>query len=275
MMDQDATETQSTTTQDDYRSEIEAALQNDTQRIGDVWRERRPDRKPEDIRVALELGTVGAVHINLGSIETLLECKVLSRAPTLVAQRARMLRNFVRRHGDLSAATKNRLELLAIQHQQIADDKGTALADAEQVATGEGSLKGPGIYVYTLEHYLNHPVDPTDDDESNPRTYLKVGVSEVDVEKRVKQQQTTTGLPEPILPLRRYVLAKEAETKYGPLEKRIHAHLNAADHNQNRRRGAGTEWFLTHLFFVDSTANLLGLRPAYEAAGYATQVEFD
>ena len=44
----------------------------------------------------------------------------------------------------------------------------------------------------------------------------------------------------------------------------MHVHLNAADHNQNRKRGAGKEWFLTHLKFIDSTAELLGLVVDYE-----------
>lgn len=43
----------------------------------------------------------------------------------------------------------------------------------------------------------------------------------------------------------------------------MHDHLNAADHNQNRKRGAGKEWFKTHLIFVDSTANLLGLEAGF------------
>ena len=38
--------------------------------------------------------------------------------------------------------------------------------------------------------------------------------------------------------------------------------LAAADHFRNSKRGsgAGTEWFLTHLKFLDSTAELLGLK---------------
>ncbi len=43
------------------------------------------------------------------------------------------------------------------------------------------------------------------------------------------------------------------------VEKKIHSHLEAADHFKNSERGAGTEWFLTHEKFLDSTAELLGL----------------
>ncbi len=48
----------------------------------------------------------------------------------------------------------------------------------------------------------------------------------------------------------------------------MHTHLNAADHNQNRSRGAGKEWFLTHLTFIDSTADLLAMEIKYEDEAY-------
>ena len=131
-----------------------------------------------------------------------------------------------------------------------------------------------GIYVYTLPHYLRYPVVPSDDDYGNPRTYLKVGSSKRDMAARVKQQ-STTAIPEPPVIVRMYTCPDRdiVET-----ERTIHRHLDAADHNPNRRAGAGKEWFLTHLRFVDSTADLLGLpveysHPDYEPAGNLTGSE--
>ena len=50
------------------------------------------------------------------------------------------------------------------------------------------------------------------------------------------------------------------DTYLKEVERIIHSHLNAAGHVRNSERGAGTEWFLTHLKFLDSTAELLGLK---------------
>ena len=36
--------------------------------------------------------------------------------------------------------------------------------------------------------------------------------------------------------------------------------LDAADHNPNREKGAGKEWFLTNLKFLDAIAVTLGLQ---------------
>ena len=259
-----------------YREEIEAASHQDTQRIGDVFREMSEHgESAEGIKDALGLATVGSVHSCLGAIDTLLKSSRLTSAPTLALQRARMLRNFARRHEQLSAETRDRLRDLATEHQGVAEDERALADEAERIesksAFGSGTL---GIYVYTLPHHMRFPVIDADSDESNPRTYLKVGMSRVDAKGRI-QQQVTTALPEPPLVLRRYVLREANKVDYGLVEDRMHRHLNAADHNQNRRRGAGKEWFLTHLTFIDSTAELLDLAIDYEDEDHPSSLRFE
>ncbi len=257
-----------------YLEEIKGALWQDTQRIGDVWRQMSEhDPRAEAIKDALGLATVGPVYIWLGAIDTLLKCSRLTRAPTLALQRARMLRSFSKRHEQqLSEETKFRLQNLASEHQRVAEDEKELAAEAERIETkGELASGTPGIYVYTLPHYMRFPVIDVDDDESNPRTYLKVGMSSVDAKGRI-QNQVTTALPEPPLVLRRYVLREASNADYKEVERRMHGHLNAADHNQNRRRGAGKEWFLTHLTFIDSTAELLDLVIDYQDEDYPSSL---
>ncbi len=251
-----------------YRKEIEDALNEDPQRIGDIWRLRsKHGENAEKIRADLHVKTVGTVHSSLGLIDTLLNCKRSTSAPTLALQRARALRSFAKRHEGLSPASKRTVEELATEHQRVADDEEALADETKQIAQKGGLSKGqPGIYVYTLPHYLRFPVSRADSDESNPRTYLKVGMSNVDAKGRVRQQ-ATTALPEPPRVLRRYVLQAN-NSDYGRVESRMHQHLNAADHNQNRQRGAGKEWFLTHLTFIDDTADLLGLTIEYEDEAY-------
>ena len=120
-----------------------------------------------------------------------------------------------------------------------------------------------GIYVYSYKHYLDFPVVPTSgDDDSKDRTYLKVGMSARDAFVRVKGQNTT-GMPEQPLLLRIY---NKDGVDLKDVEKVIHGHLDAADHNQVNRKGsgAGTEWYLTHLELLDSTASLLGLETKFK-----------
>ena len=245
-----------------YRDEIEAALSADNQRIGDVFRSRGDDtnKSAQNIADELGIGTVGSIYSVLNSIETLLQCRRLSGGPTYASQRASMLRSFSKRHAQvLSDTTRQRLLDLASEHDMAARDaEAIAEENAEIEREVEAGTQGaePGIYVYTYPHYMRFPVVSGDDDDTNPRTYLKVGMSETDMAQRIKAQ-ITTAMPEPPLILRMYSVSGG---DIGEIEARLHEHLNAADHNRLHVRGAGREWFLTHLRFIDSTASLLGLR---------------
>ena len=180
-----------------------------------------------------------------------------------------MLRSFVKRHANnLSLDTRQRLDDLATEHDQIAVDGEAIVRENEGLEQRSGAEVPSGlagIYVYTFPHYLRYPVVPSDEDDTNSRTYLKIGSSTTDMAARVKGQNTT-ALPERPIILRMYT-CPDGE-KIETVERRIHNHLSAADHNPNRSPGAGKEWFLTHLRFVDSTADLLGLKLKYSDPDY-------
>ena len=256
--------------QDGYRIEIENALMGDALRLGDVFRARDTDGNYDVHRIAddLGLGTAGPVYSNMGMIQTLLECRRLTDGPIRARRRARMLRSFAKRHANaLSLDTRQRLDELATEHDRIAVDEEAIVRENEGLEQRSGS-EAPsglaGIYVYTFPHYIKYPVVPTDEDDTNPRTYLKVGSSGTDMVARVKQQKTT-AIPEPPVILRMYTCPDGEIEK---TERKIHNHLAAADHNPNRSTGAGKEWFLTHLRFVDSTAELLGLKLEFSHPDY-------
>ena len=195
-----------------YEQEIEAILDIDQRRIGQVWREiQQHGRVAEKIRDALKLATVGTVTSCLGSIDTLRKCEQLTSAPTLASQRASMLRGFLKRHdANLTQATKDRLEDLVRKHDHASTDETEIAKESQELEEKDQGLREgtPGIYVYTLPHYMKHPVLPNDDADSDHRTYLKVGKSDRDAAKRMAQQ-STTALPEPIMVLRRYTKAKK------------------------------------------------------------------
>ena len=256
--------------QDSYRHEIENALTDDSQRLGDVFRARDTDGNYDVSRIAddLGLGTVSPVYSYMGSIQTLLECRRLTDGPIGARQRASMLRSFSRRHADtLSPSTRQRLDDLATEHDRIAVDEDAIVRENEDLEQRSGSevpSSLAGVYVFTYPHYLRYPVVPTEEDDTNPRTYLKIGSSGTDMAARVKHQNTT-AVPEPPIILRMFT-CPDGDTE--GVERKIHNHLSAADHNPNRSTGAGKEWFLTHLRFVDSTANLLGLKLAFSHPDY-------
>ena len=238
-----------------------------------MWRRSRQGMSVQETQEDLGLSTSGSVYSCKRLIETLVERKRLTDAPSVASQSDSGVRGFLQRHRkSLSRDTRDKLKRLAEEHQRVANNEAAAVEEAVEKERTSGLNKGePGIYVYSFPHYMRYPVMPPESDDSLGRTYLKVGMSAKDVKGRV-QRQITTALPEPPIVLRRYVVPV-GDPDYRKLEAKIHKHLNAADHSQNRRRGAGKEWFLTHLTFIDSTADLLAMKIAYEDEAYPADYE--
>lgn len=236
-----------------YLEEVEKVLSQDKTRLGDVWRHHQKGLNANEIAKELDVGTAGFVYNNRHFIKAIEEGKVPS-SPSIARQCASALRGFAKRHeASLSPETVKEIEKRAVKCDNHANDP--ALLERQTSAAEKEGV--PGIYVYTRPHYYLHPVAPADKADkkagANDRTYLKVGKSEKDAIKRVRAQQTT-ALPERLYILRVYTCSNGMDI--AEVEKKIHSHLEAADHFKNSERGAGTEWFLTHEKFLDSTADL-------------------
>ena len=253
-----------------YTEEIEAALLADERRLGEVFRAKKADdtKSAQSIADDLGIGTVGYIYNTLNSIETLILCRVVARSPTYAAQKAGMLRSFGRKHAKaLSETTSQKLLALAAEHDNVVKDEEAIVQENEEIKREleSGVQKDvPGIYVYTYPHYMKHPVLEAEDDDTKTRTYLKIGMSETGMLGRIKQQNTTS-MPEPPLVLRLYTVPEGDITE---IEAKIHRHLSAAEHGRVLMIGAGKEWFLTHLEFIDSTADLLGLQLHHAREAY-------
>ncbi|CAN0618214.1 protein of unknown function [Burkholderia multivorans] len=123
------------------------------------------------------------------------------------------------------------------------------LADTNK-ATQDAEAQGvPGIYVYTLPHYLKYRVDV-----ETGKTLLKVGHSSTDAIYRANSQGRLTALPEDPVLLRIYPTESSSDT-----EKLFHEWLRKADHYGVRSTRAGSEWFLTSTKFLDHIATSLRL----------------
>ena len=232
--------------------EIEAALDADDTLLGDIWRRTREGQSDDEIQTSR-----GASHPNFiwnyrRSARAFLGD--LPAAPSVALVAVRSLRSFLKR-------TAFSPEARAVLEERVASMEKTASAqEAIQVedrqareATATAEERGiPGIYVYSLPHYIRYPYD-----DASGRTLLKVGRADRNVVRRFREQTRTTALPEDPVLLRVYACeAADSNAK----ERLFHRLLEAADHDRSTARTGGTEWFLTSVRFLDEVASVLGLR---------------
>lgn len=258
----------------DFLQEIEFALQDDETRIGDVFRLQRDGKDPQETAEKLGLGAPNSVYAYRHYIQTLFEGRRITEGTIYAKHTATAIRGFLKRHDRiLSEENFKRLQELETEHSLFAtneDEVARENRQNERVTESNIPRGVAGVYVYTYPHYLKYPVLASEEDDTNSRTYLKIGKSDKDMADRINQQiadqrKNNTALPEPPIILRMYSCpdGNVLET-----EKRIQNHLNAVDHNQNHTPGAGREWFLTHVVAIDSTAELLGLETVHRYEDY-------
>jgi Meiotically up-regulated gene 113 len=231
------------------RIEIENAILKDEGTLGDIYRRAKAGENPEEIQVA----TTAYVLYQLKTARVLIDGTPLPTAPSVAGRTAQALRRILKEN-EFSPQTRVELERrLAIletrasdRHAKAVEDKQAlqATADAEEHAV-------PGVYVYSLPHYLRHPYD-----EASGRTLMKVGRADRNVIKRFRDQTRTTALPEDPVLLRVYPCNEDGSTD---LEGKFHRLLEAADHDRSKARTGGTEWFLTSVKFLDEIAAILKL----------------
>lgn len=232
------------------KAEAEAILAADESRLGETFRADRKGLSPAE--QAEKAGTQhhNFVYNNRVIISALVDGDV-PNAPSLALAAARRLRTLLKRD-DLSPELRTDWVTLEEQLSLRAEDSTAAKVEDAKMAKASvdaESAKIPGIYVYTLPHYLRYPVDP-----STGKTYLKVGHSSQDVIYRMQTHSRFTGIPEDPVLLRIYPVDASAAA-----EKAFHEWLRAADHDGARGSTAGKEWFLTSTRFLDKVASSLNL----------------
>ena len=251
-----------------YLNEVREALEHDNTRIGDVWRLTNEGKSATEIAEELNVDTNTFAYGYRRFIQAIEE-ENLPKSPTVARDCGRALRGFIKRGGEyLSEETSQELRRRAEECDRIATDlQALEEEDAKvekQTSQAEGSFEKSGIagiYVYTYPHYYRHPVMRGKDDETDDRTYLKIGMSKKDASERVMQQ--TTGMPEQPMLLQIWIGENDSELK--KIEKKIHDHLRTIGHgNHQNSRSGSKEWFLTNEQSVASTANLLGLKLRFE-----------
>jgi hypothetical protein len=234
----------------DREAAVRAILDADDSLMGRVYRFERDGKTPQEIADAEGNQGPAFVYNYRLQINSIISGDVPESAwaaRSVAAKLRRWLKTL-----DLSPQLRVDLQKFEAMVRLRAEDPE---AEAEEVTKAvENTEKAervgqPGIYVYTLPHYLKHPVD-----EETGRTLLKVGHSAKDAHYRAESAKRLTALPEDPILLRIYP-AQESAAR----EKEFHAWLRDADHAAGRTRRGGSEWFVTSTKFLDRVAKSMDL----------------
>ena len=209
----------------DRRAEIERLLAADDTVLGRLWKYDQEGRSPQEMTDIEGVATTGWVS-NYRTLVRVLRDGEIPTSPSTAQTAARRVRSWLKKL-DLSPELRRDLEGQESLLTSRAEDKQAQIAEVEgavEATLAAESTHGPGIYVYTLPHYLRHPYDP-----ATGRTLLKVGHSGVDAHYRATSQGRLTALPEDPILLRIYPVAESAKA-----ERDFHAWLRDADHAGGR-----------------------------------------
>jgi len=237
------------------QAELIAYLEIDESLYGTIYRKKRDGVSNEEIQKAQ-----GAAHPNFiwnyqRYTRALLEGDI-PNGVSLINEAAVLFRKLLK-VDTFSEGTKSYLQAGLQEIDARKSDAKLQIRTQNQVAKASTELEKkstPGVYVYSLMHYLTYPYDP-----ESGRTLMKVGMSDRDVIRRFREQIRTTALPEEPILLRIYQ-ASEAQSSLTEIEKTFHNLLEAADHDRSNARTGGTEWFLTSLKFLDKIGDTLSLK---------------
>ena len=145
----------------DRRAEVERLLDDDETLLGRLWAYDKQDLSPERIGELEGTPTFGWVY-NYRSLSGVLRDGEIPQGPTLARQAAHKVRAWLKKldlSEELRAALTEQESLLMSR----AEDREAQTEEVETAveATKSAEAAGtPGIYVYTLPHYLKHPFHP-------------------------------------------------------------------------------------------------------------------
>lgn len=236
-------------------AELVAFLEKDESLLGIIFRKKRDGVPNEEIQKAQGAAYPNFIWNYQRYLKALLEGDI-PNGVSLMNEVAVLYRRLLKQE-ELSERTKSYLQegLQAIDARK--SDTNLQVRTQNQVVKASSELEKkstPGVYVYSLMHYLTYPYDP-----ESGRTLMKVGMSDRDVIRRFRDQTRTTALPEEPILLRIYETI-EGQKSLLEIEKTFHNLLEAADHDRSSARTGGTEWFLTSLKFLDKVAETLSLK---------------
>ncbi len=236
-------------------AELVAFLEIDESLFGTIYRKKRDGVSNEEIQKAQGAAYPNFIWNYQRYLKALLEGDI-PNGVSLMNEVAVLFRRLLKVEA-FSEDTKSYLQLGLREIDSRKSDTNLQIRTQNQVAKASTELEKkstPGVYVYSLMHYMTYPYDP-----ESGRTLMKVGMSNRDVIRRFRDQIRTTALPEEPVLLRIYE-SSDPKNILTEIEKTFHNLLEAADHDRSSARTGGTEWFLTSLKFLDKVAETLSLK---------------
>jgi len=232
---------------------VREALAADDSRLGDVYRLTAEGLSAQEIAARVGIQATAWVYRKRHQIAALLD-RQIPGSPRLARSTASRIRTWLS-HADWDPESRSYLEALQVDLMAVSTDTKLVEREDEDAARSTHAAEArniPGVYVYSLPHYLRYPFDAL-----TGHTLLKVGHSAVDVFSRVGGQSRTTALPEDPVLLRIYATTDNQSSREE--EQHFHDWLEAADHSRSRASKGGREWFLTSTKFLDRIAAQRGL----------------
>jgi hypothetical protein len=237
------------------RTELISYLETDETLYGVIYRKKRDGVSNEEIQKVQGAKYPNFIWNYQRYLRALLDGDI-PNGVTLMNEVAVLFRR-LQKNTSFTEATKSYLSAGLQEIDGRKSDHSLQISTQNKVTKASTELERsstPGVYVYSLMHYLTYPYDP-----DSGRTLMKVGMSDRDVIKRFRAQTRTTALPEEPVLLRIYEPAIEGSSLI-EVEKIFHNLLEAADHDRSSARTGGTEWFLTSLKFLDKIAETLNMK---------------
>ena len=231
------------------KEEVESLWRADDTWTGEVFRQIQNGVTVRQIADDANI-TISPIYAQVSLCNALIEGTVSSSTHVAKGWAGR-IRSWLKKK-PLSAELRAALEIQERALNAVANDTQAVQAEANEAVEKTMAAENeniPGIYVYTLPHYVRHPFDL-----KTGRTLLKVGHSSVDALYRATSQSRITSLPEDPWLLRIYPADASAE-----VEKKFHTFLRDFDHVGVKGDRTGAEWFLTSLKALDRIALTLGL----------------
>jgi T5orf172 domain len=236
-------------------AELASFLEHDETLLGEIYRKKRDGISNDEIQKAQGAAYPNFIWNYQRQIRSLLEGDIAKKISVLNETAVHFRRAL--KFAGISNDTKVYLNLGLQEIEERKSDSGLVEKTTKQALKSSDALEKsfiPGIYVYSLMHYLNYPYHP-----ESGRTLMKVGKSDRDVITRFREQTRTTALPEEPVLLRIYENVNSG-SGLTEVEKIFHSLLEAADHDRSTARTGGTEWFLSSLKFLDKVADTLKMK---------------
>jgi hypothetical protein len=241
---------------DTVRAELYATLERSGTPLG---RAAAAYRSGIDTPTGLHERGIGASTAVAATLLVQVRAIVDGVVPTVPSQAAQSLRSAraLLRHGGalLDADTLAYLQALVVALDAASTNRLALDAEDRELRRASAALEqlaahADGVVVCTLPHYWRHPT------ADRGRRLLKV------VSTRRREQTPADDVPEEPVLLRFYPAPAGADPLV--LERRFHALLDDAHHQRPRAAGAGREWFITTVEFLDEIAAQLGAVTAGE-----------